>query len=797
MAKRVYMLAMATTMLVSMVKSDCCYPDDVGTCSGADKGGCTSRTAMKSGCSWKTGTDDCAPLPGCCRGIDSACSTTSMTTCAKNARKKGCEWITGTADSLPDCSDPTPEPGCCAGGGSCDGADDTYCSGRSGSKAGCDWLSGVDADCTPQPGCCYGTSSLCWDADQSYCGSRTAKKAGCSWILGTTDSPPDCTPPTPEPGCCAGGGSCQDATDSWCTSRSGKKAGCNWESGADADCSEPTKQPTNKPTTALPTIATPQPTHDPDGCDHRHRRSWSSLSNTERQLYIDGFQELAKRGITQLFTETHIDSSEHGNDEFLPWHREYIWQLETAIRDLGGAYKCFTLPYWDWSDEPTPYDVDFNSLTLFITASGLGGDGDGQCLTDDVWGEGHYVTEKGECLERDLDYPDEGTVCTWSTPAEVMDVILKDERYKKFRSALEGKPHAYPHICIGGDASGAMATYNSPDDPIFYLHHCFVDYIWALWQDCHNYDGANVESDSDEYYADVDYLLQYDPQSFTRRVRDTFDIVADFDVSYEKGAFWTSANVAGDCGSGNINGAWFYNLDEAEEEFASANSALASVMHADEDGSEAELECDHRSSEEASQDIFKNLRTDNPDWTRQELVHEWAKEVCYWEQALSYAAEGACVPGDDFYACDDLEIRDGELDIRVTKAEMVNDPNRSQCQIDSVNLQYDWAKQFNQLQFLCRGCMDPFCDRDFLVDADLCPLNSNEHTEDEEAVFAQAMMEMVRSAGSTQVNALAVFAVAMVLVMALFAVKKCLLSAKKTKVAEGAAVLTEYGATVF
>ena len=25
--------------------------------------------------------------------------------------------------------------------------------------------------------------------------------------------------------------------------------------------------------------------------------------------------------------------------------KTYLWQLETAIRDLGGKYKCFTLPY--------------------------------------------------------------------------------------------------------------------------------------------------------------------------------------------------------------------------------------------------------------------------------------------------------------------------------------------------------------------------------------------------------------------------------------------------------------------
>ena len=79
-----------------------------------------------------------------------------------------------------------------------------------------------------------------------------------------------------------------------------------------------------------------------------------------------------------------------------------------------------------------------------------------------MWGEGFYNPHDGRCLERDLDYPDETSVCTFSTPAEVMDVITND-RYNKFRSGLEGKPHAYPHICIGGDASTHMPTYSSPD----------------------------------------------------------------------------------------------------------------------------------------------------------------------------------------------------------------------------------------------------------------------------------------------------------------------------------------------
>ena len=48
-----------------------------------------------------------------------------------------------------------------------------------------------------------------------------------------------------------------------------------------------------------------------------------------------------------------------------------------------------------------------------------------------------------------------------STPCSCSD------KYKNFRTNLEGTPHAYPHICIGGDAYCChMATYSSSDDTI-------------------------------------------------------------------------------------------------------------------------------------------------------------------------------------------------------------------------------------------------------------------------------------------------------------------------------------------
>lgn len=55
-----------------------------------------------------------------------------------------------------------------------------------------------------------------------------------------------------------------------------------------------------------------------------------------------------------------------------------------------------------------------------------------------------------------------------------------------FRNLLEGwvssrsqaETHNRVHLWVGG----SMMPASSPDDPIFFLHHCNIDRLWALWQ---------------------------------------------------------------------------------------------------------------------------------------------------------------------------------------------------------------------------------------------------------------------------------------------------------------------------
>jgi hypothetical protein len=501
--------------------------------------------------------------------------------------------------------------------------------------------------------------------------------------------------------------------------------------------------------------------------------------------------------------------------------------MESEIRALGGEFECFAMPYWDWTDEPTPNDVE-DGATLFITASGLGGDADGQCLSDSVWGEGAYEPHDGNCLERDLDYPDETNVCTWSSPAQVMDIISGTSKYKTFRSNIEGTPHAYPHICIGGDAYCHMATYSSPDDPIFYLHHTYVDYLWALWQDCNNYDGEEVSSNSDLYNDDVNYDLRYRPLTNDKtKVSATFDLLGNgYDFSYEKGPFWDNADVDSNsnCGSGNINGQWFYGSTNAMKGLRKGDMRglklndeqllhLELVAHADEeydesesseeeyDGSDnggndgedgdysdpdGETECDHRSSLEAARDMMKELKEANPDTARKDLVHEWAIMVCKYEQEKTDV--GLCDAG-TYYDWDDCTdeskwpINPRTNDITISRAEMIGDPNLTECQKDSRQRMWQWAREMHQLKYLCMGCFDPFCDRDFLEGK--CPLDANSHSYDDE----EAALSFVESLSAGQMPQMDLsvalwMVMATLAVMTLFAVNRWCASTKVKQIEE-------------
>jgi tyrosinase len=51
--------------------------------------------------------------------------------------------------------------------------------------------------------------------------------------------------------------------------------------------------------------------------------------------------------------------------------------------------------------------------------------------------------------------------------------------YKDMAACAEGGAHAYGHNGIGGVMGD---VYASPGDPVFWLHHLFIDHNYRIWQ---------------------------------------------------------------------------------------------------------------------------------------------------------------------------------------------------------------------------------------------------------------------------------------------------------------------------
>jgi tyrosinase len=200
----------------------------------------------------------------------------------------------------------------------------------------------------------------------------------------------------------------------------------------------------------------------------------------------------------------------HRGPAFLPWHRYFIREFELALQTRVAGV---VLPYWDWAaDAPSPtgaalWNADPTQGRLYIGGDGDNTDGDLVKTGPFVnWtaliGEGsQLVPRQPPGLIRRLGRDPEGG----GTPQfplsaqteQAMTISVYDSppwdasASPSFRNRLEGwltrageegsQLHNRVHLWVGGD----MLPHTSPNDPVFFLHHCNVDRLWARWQSMH------------------------------------------------------------------------------------------------------------------------------------------------------------------------------------------------------------------------------------------------------------------------------------------------------------------------
>lgn len=167
-------------------------------------------------------------------------------------------------------------------------------------------------------------------------------------------------------------------------------------------------------------------------------------------------------------------SHAHQAPSFLPWHREYLSQLEFDLQTVSGNADLF-IPYWDWTGTATPFTTDFlGAITNGSVSSGN---------FSPSWGWSIYRSSIATTfLQRRLGQ--NATRPTATTVSAVQARTVYDQSpwdpsvIDSYRNRNEIDLHNRVHNHVGGH----MGTREAPNDPVFWLHHCNIDRLWWQWQ---------------------------------------------------------------------------------------------------------------------------------------------------------------------------------------------------------------------------------------------------------------------------------------------------------------------------
>src|SRR5271166_1329121 len=160
--------------------------------------------------------------------------------------------------------------------------------------------------------------------------------------------------------------------------------------------------------------------------------------------------------------QAHSDGD--NEDFFLPWHRCFVYYFEQIIASVSGR-NDFALPYWNYSTaDQTIRGVIPPQFTM---------------ENDPVFGS----------LFDGLRNPgvNQGRPIQSGLPGDPLSLAaLADTTYSPsgasggFNQDLDSGLHGNVHVVVGGPNNmGNVPT--AAQDPIFWMHHCNIDRLWASW----------------------------------------------------------------------------------------------------------------------------------------------------------------------------------------------------------------------------------------------------------------------------------------------------------------------------
>lgn len=180
------------------------------------------------------------------------------------------------------------------------------------------------------------------------------------------------------------------------------------------------------------------------------RKDHRAMTVDEQNRFVNAFMLIKFMHALGPLVDIHANALHqmHSNPRFLPWHRVYLLRMEEL---LMSADPTVCIPYWRSSEE--------QAIPSWLA---------GLTPTVELMSGPHTVTRNPGLFAR---LPDAADVAA----------AMAQPTFNGFSAALEGI-HNSGHVWVGGSMASVMFA---PCDPLFWMHHCELDRIWAEWQISH------------------------------------------------------------------------------------------------------------------------------------------------------------------------------------------------------------------------------------------------------------------------------------------------------------------------
>ncbi|KAI9598693.1 hypothetical protein BDF19DRAFT_431159 [Syncephalis fuscata] len=205
------------------------------------------------------------------------------------------------------------------------------------------------------------------------------------------------------------------------------------------------------------------------------RQDIHDLTDTQRNAYfraITTLQSGSRPTRYDKLSQMHYDArnTAHGWSWFFPWHRAYLLEFQRQLRTVDSS---IVIPYWDWSvNSQAPEQASVWRSDWY----GGNGRSEDKCVVNGQFRNYKPMYPQSHCLQRSWD--SDTRISAFYSPQALSSLIATSTTFDQFRQRLESVPHGQVHVAIGMD----MSTMYSSNDPLFFLHHGFIDKLWADWQ---------------------------------------------------------------------------------------------------------------------------------------------------------------------------------------------------------------------------------------------------------------------------------------------------------------------------